>query len=410
MSSKSYFRRDVLSSDAYQPSSAARQALDSVFLFASLATSSRYLEWGPTKPSSTPSSTPEPSPSLSSSSSSRGAAKSKPKATWPLNDRAKLNPAGLEILQLGQKILLLLVRFIQAEELRPAGDLPGSGLDWLARETLSRLSKMNKDRTFAVQPTPYGALERYNLDQTRIFLKGLIEGPVLLEAGTGSGTDYRHNQQQQQQHQQEQSTSNKDDDDDDDAKDVTDSASNKKAWSQTGICTGSSTFVLAVVDMWFQSSTSANGGTYPSFKRVVDTYTMPCILRPNPGATPSSSSSTTKSRGKSSSVPDVPLVEDDESETGHEAWHARDMEQIEWTVTMTELLVWSWIEARGVRRQDIEGTSLETLNGGDNAKNSSGWLEMADTLSKVGGTLADRWEDLESEIEDAISIEENGLR
>ncbi|KAF8949978.1 hypothetical protein BGZ52_004146 [Haplosporangium bisporale] len=395
LSSKSYFKRDVLSSDAYQPSSAARQALDSVFLFASLATSSRYLEWGPTKSSSTPSSTSEPS-------SSRGATKPKPKAIWPLHERAKLNPVGLEILQLGQKILLLLVRFIQAEELRPAGDMPGSGLDWLARETLSRLSKMNKDRTFVVQPAPYGALERHNLDQTRIFLKGLIEGPVFLEAGTGSGTDYRHHHQQEQ----EQSTSNKDDNE---AKDVAESATIKKAWSQTGVCSGSSTFVLAVVDMWFQSSTSAGGGIYPSFKRVVDTYTMPCNLRPNPGATPPSSS-TTKSRGKSS-VLDVSLVEDDENETGHEAWHARDMEQIEWTVTMTELLVWSWIEARGVRRQDIEGTSLgQILYGDDNAKNSSGWLEMARTLSKIGGTLADRWEDLESEIEDAISIDENGLR
>ncbi|KAG0025416.1 hypothetical protein BGZ81_007178 [Podila clonocystis] len=385
LSSKSFFKRDVLSSDAYQPSSAARQALDSVFLFASLATSSRYLEWSLTNPSSTP-------PSLEPPSSSRSAHKPKPKAIWPLNERAVLNPAGLEILQLGQKILLLLVRFIQAEELRPAGDLPGSGLDWLARETLSRLIKMNKDRTFGPAPAPFGALERHNLDQTRIFLKGLIEGPVILDTGTGTRTYYRQQQQQQQQ----QGASNTD---------VTEGrATEKKVWSQTGIVTGSSTFVLAIVDMWFQS-TMSGGGVYPSFQRVVDEYTMPSNLRPNPGAT----HSTPKSRG-GSLVPES-LEEEAEDEAGHEAWHARDIEHIERRVMMTELLVWAWIEARGVQRQDIEGTGVgknlysDALSEEDGP---SGWLAMARTLSKIGGTLEARWEDLESQIEDAV--DGNGSR
>ncbi|KAF9294530.1 hypothetical protein BGZ74_011215 [Mortierella antarctica] len=387
LSSKSFFKRDVLSSDAYQPSSAARQALDSVFLFASLATSSRYLEWSLTNLSSIPSPSPEPS-----SSSSRGAHKLKPKAIWPLNERAVLNPAGLEILQLGQKILLLLVRFIQAEELRPAGDLPGSGLDWLARETLSRLSKMNKDRTFGPAPMPYGALERYNLDQTRIFLKGLIEGPVLLDTGTGTRTYYRKQQQQQQQ-----GVSNSDM--------IEGSATEKKVWSQRGIVAGSSTFVLAIVGMWFQS-TMSGGGVSPSFRWIVDKYTMPGNLRPNPGAT----SSTTKSRRGSSLPESLEEEEEDEDEMGHEAWHARDMEHIEWRVMMTELMVWAWIEARGVQRQDIEGTGVGKILYSDalSEEGPSGWLTMARTLAKIRGTLEARWEDLESEIEDAI--DENGSR
>ncbi|KAG0079666.1 hypothetical protein BGZ93_001205 [Podila epicladia] len=394
LSPKSFFKRDVLSSDAYQPSSAARQALDSVFLFASLATSSRYFEWSLTNLSATPSPSPEPL-----SSSSRGAHKPKHKAIWPLNERAVLNPAGLEILQLGQKILLLLVRFIQAEELRPAGDLPGSGLDWLARETLSRLSKMNKDRTFGPAPVTYGALERYNLDQTRIFLKGLIEGPVLLDTGTGTRTCYRKQQQQeqqQQQQQQQQGVSNADM--------IEGGTTEKKVWSTTGVVTGSSTFVMAIVGMWFQS-TMTGGGVSPSLRWVVDKYTMPGSLRPNPGAAPS----TTKSRG-GSSLPESLEVED-EDVTGHEAWHARDIERIEWQVMMTELMVWAWIEARGVQRHDIEGTGVGKILYRDalsEKEGLSGWLAMARTLAKIRGTLEARWEDLESEIEDAI--DENDSR
>ncbi|KAG0316703.1 hypothetical protein BG000_004764 [Podila horticola] len=179
------------------------------------------------------------------------------------------------------------------------------------------------------------------------------------------------------------------------------STAEKKVWSQTGIVTGSSTFVLAIVDMWFQSS-MIGGGVYPSFRQVVDKYTIPGNLRPNPGATPS-----TKSRGGSS----LPKSSEDDDETSHEAWHARDMEHIEWRVMMTELLVWAWIEARGVQRQDIEGTGVGKVLYRDELGEEdgpSGWLAMARTLSKVGGTLEARWEDLESEIEDAI--DENGSR
>ncbi|KAF9427340.1 hypothetical protein BGZ94_005087 [Podila epigama] len=446
LSSTSFFRRRVLSSDAYS-SHTIKPALDSAFQLIGLATSSRYLKSNHHDKQKVASTVDSPAEHMHS----RGGSKQKGKggqqqqqqqhdtkmaAVWPLNERLVLNDAGLEILQLGQQILLLLVRYIQAGEL-----LPQKGMDVLAVETLSRLEKLNRDRVL-VPTEVHGAVDRYSLDVKETFFKGLIQGPSLLEAGTGAGAGVRLDHSNVQQGGSEGSEDN--------------AGGNKDMMSRTSLAKvsmGSSTFVMTVADLWFRSKTTVKGGYHvggfyqPLFRRVVEEYAMPCILRPNPGyvaPTPAdAAASSTRDRGRRSernkpvanhsktsahaadtdttSQSNVKGENDgdndlDNKERGHpEKWHAEDLMQIETIVMMTEVLVWSWIEAKGIRRQDIEGTGLESIlfpgesNGSVDAS-SSGWLVMSNVLSLIGGTLKRRWESLETVIEVAITIEELGLR
>ena len=351
--------------------------------------------------------------------------KSGPRTTgpWPLEDRCQLNAAGMETLQLGQQILMLLVRFTQAGTL-----FPDKGLEELARETLSRLSKMNKDRKVATtgsgrsstgssSSSPF-LLERYNLDQTEIFLKTLLQGPCLLDSGTGSGAGMKCAMKENQFESPVKNES------------FASSAIGFGAGSelpgggfrsQTGLCMGSSTFAMVLVDLWFQSKTTSKGSSSGSgssmlnFKTVVETYAMPAHVRPAANTTSS------KKGSKSSSSSLLPL---EDEERIAENWNAKDLEQLEWTVMMVEVLVWAWIEARGIRRHEIEGTGLEqalfptdqssqnTNSSGNSSQghSSSGWLVMSDVLSAIGGSLQRRWEHIESAIEAAIMIEDLCLR
>ncbi|KAG0301001.1 hypothetical protein BGZ98_008710 [Dissophora globulifera] len=438
VSSMSYFCHNVLMTDPYSPMHTVRPALDTAFQIISLATSSRYLE-------------PPPPPKTGRDSTAVGATGESIKATrpspsWPLQEHYTLNAAGMEILQLGQQFLLLLIRFTEAGQL-----LPGKGMEELAREALSRLSKVNRDRKAPVvsgsnrSGTSTGAgaglgtpffLERCNLDQTEIFLKTLIQGPCLLDAGTGSGSGVklrRENSDQQKENTggsgQEYSISADD--------------YNGILKSQTGICVGSSAFVMTLVDLWFRSKTTAGGSTQMSFRRVVEEYARPGTLRPsavtaattavtgpkNEKLRVSKRRRTTKGRKPSQPPSDEDNDEDEvlesrempSSETDRgaaaEQWNAKDLEQLEWVVMMIEVLVWSWIEARGIRRDEIAGTGLERAlfpeeASQDHAESntSSGWLEMSRLLMTIGGTLQTRWEQLESIIEAAILVEDLCLR
>lgn len=360
---------------------------------------------------------------------------------WPVNERCTLNSVGLEILQLGQQIILLMVRFIQAGEL-----LPGKGLEELAREVISRMSKVNKDRKLPSSPSSFVSpflLERYNLDQTEVFLKALIQGPCLLEAGTGSGASVKLRRDALLKQQ---------------ANDVsgatTDSAiverddSTGMFKSQIGTCTGSSVFVMILVDFWFRTNTTAtNPGNILNFKAVVEKYTMPGQLRPStsasvsmastPAATKAAKGGARTTRGGSRTTASVTsstaggashnLSDEELRPTSNEVadddqpsfaqWNAKDLEELEWTVMMSEVLIWAWIEARGIRRKDIQNTGLEHVLfpeevGPPSLKThpGSGWLLMSEVLDEVGGTLKTRWEQLESVIEAALLVEDLGLR
>ncbi|GJJ77917.1 hypothetical protein EMPS_10276 [Entomortierella parvispora] len=399
---RSFFCRNVLRYDPFSPSHGVRQTLDVVFQVAGLATSSKFFS--------------PPAPKIMAP-----VGKSGPRATgpWPLEDRCQLNAAGMETLQLGQQILLLLVRFTQAGTL-----FPEKGLEELAREALSRLSKMNKDRKVATtssgrsstgSPSPSlpFILERYNLDQTEIFLKTLLQGPCLLGSGTGSGAGLKCAMKENKFESPVKNESF--------ASSAigigTGSGLPEGAFkSQTGLCMGSSTFVMVLVDLWFQSKTTSKGSggggsSMLKFKTVVETYAMPPHVRPV------ANTASSKKGSKSS-----PSLDDDERVS--ENWNAKDMEQLEWTVMMIEVLVWAWIEARGIRRHEIEGTGLEqalfptdqssqktnSSGGSSQGHSSSGWLVMSDLLSAVGGSLQRRWEHIENAIEAAIMIEDLCLR
>ncbi|KAF8975292.1 hypothetical protein BGZ46_009227 [Entomortierella lignicola] len=396
VSAKSYFCKDVLTIDPFSPAQSIRQALDVSFQIIALATSSRYLE----PPSSMKS-------AQISNTGSSGTAR--PIVPWPLNERCTLNSAGMEILQLGQQFLLLLIRFTEAGRL-----LPGKGLEELAREVLSRLSKVNKDRKLPSFEGSSGSkksgqgtsflLERYSLDQTEIFLKALIQGPCLLDSGTGSGAGVKLRKSEGTQ-----------------SKVINESCCSLNGGndyngilkSQIGICMGSSAFVMFLVDLWFRSKTTVSGGSASggtnyqlSFRRVVEEYAMPNEVRPS-GAPVTTKGSKSKATKKSSA----------ESQDNLGRWNPKDLEQVEWTVMMTEVLVWSWIEARGVRRDEIIGTGLEYALFPDDTnwqiadgKHSSGWFMMSQLLTMVGGTLKSRWEQLESTIEAAILVEDLCLR
>ncbi|KAF9149430.1 hypothetical protein BG015_008791 [Linnemannia schmuckeri] len=427
MSPRSFFCRDALAVNRYTSSHAVRQTLDLAFQIIGLATSSRYfaphVRLNPTAPSSPTKPLVKPVRATS---------------PWPVNERCTLNSAGLEILQLGQQIILLLVRFIQAGEL-----LPGKGLEELAREVISRMSKMNKDRKLSSSSSSGGRttlfvspflLERYNLDQTEIFLKMLIQGPCLLEAGTGSGASVKMRRDVLQKQQQANGGVNGATTIDTVILEHDDSTGMFK--SQIGTCTGSSVFVMILVDFWFRTNTTANHpGSILSFEAVVEKYTAPGQLRPSTSASSSTASTpkTTKAaRGRTrrtrgnrttadaaSSAPDATNqdLSDDDGQSSFAKWNAKDLEEIEWTVMMTEVLVWAWIEARGIRRQDILNTGLEHVLFPEEVgppslemHPESGWLLMSEALDEVGGTLKTRWEQLESVIEAALLVEDLGLR
>ncbi|KAF8936552.1 hypothetical protein BGZ58_004048 [Dissophora ornata] len=415
-------RNDVLMIDPFSPAQGVRQALDVAFQIISLATSSRYLE--------------SPPPLATTSTEALSGARSV--TSWPLDERCRLNSAGMEILQLGQQFLLLLIRFTEAGEL-----LPGKGLEELAREVLSRLSKVNRDRKIpgssgssrsGSSGTPL-LLERYNLDQTQIILKSLIQGPCLLDSGTGSGASVKLRHEKGNKNQQrrdgggEEYSVNEDD-------------YNGILKSQTGICMGSSAFVMVLVDLWFRSKTRSGGGSSQlSFRKVVEEYAMPHDVRPSTPTTAAAVASTTattksektrtvttrRTRGRKTSISsededigELELTNVSSADTGREGlelWSAKDLEQVEWVVMMIEVLVWSWIEARGIRRDEIEGTGLEKLLYPDELSHqsidkdpSSGWLVMSRLLTTIGGTLKVRWEQLGSVIEAAIMVEDLCLR
>ncbi|KAF9359608.1 hypothetical protein BGX26_011943 [Mortierella sp. AD094] len=316
--------------------------------------------------------------------------------------------------EIGRAIVGLLIRVLEQDAvLKNAGQLlPGKGLEELAREVLSRLSKLNKDRKVPGSAGITGSsrsgagasflLERYSLDQTEIFLKTLIQGPCLLDSGTGSGAGVklRRKEGAQSKGASEGDYSLSEDD------------YNGILKSQTGICMGSSAFVMFLADLWFRSKTTTssitNGSTNSqlSFQRVIEEYTMPNVVRPS-GAPGTTKSAKTKAAAKRSST-------EDQDNLGQ--WNPKDVEQVEWTVMMIEVLVWSWIEARGIRRDEIVGTGLEQALYPDEASwrstsdDSSGWLVMSQLLMKLGGTLRSRWEQLESVIEAAILVEDLCLR
>jgi hypothetical protein len=347
----------------------------------------------------------------------------------------------MEILQLGQQFLLLLIRLIEGGEL-----VLGKGLEELAIEVQSRLGKVNRDREVlgstgskrsgakSSSESSSGStsvmsyfVERCNLDQTEIFLKSLLQGPCLLDSGTGSGAGVKLKKE---------STSQADPDD----PSAVDYRTIFK--SQTGICMGSSAFVMILVDYWFRSKTVvASGNSQLNFRKVVEEYTMPGSLRPSGTAGAASmkkekekekpkltgkrkSARTQKNLSLSGDEDSVELEHSDinslvADQPSVEQWNAKDLEQVEWTVMMTEVLVWSWIEARGIRREEIEQTGLEKVlypdtNGGGQESleedTTSGWIVMSRMLKQVGGTLRSRWEQLESVIEAAIMVEDLGLR
>ena len=423
MSPTSFFCRDALAVSRYSSSHAVRRTLDLAFQIIGLATSSRYFKpharLNPTAPSSTIKPLVKPARATS---------------PWPVDERCTLDSVGLEILQLGQQIILLLVRFTQAGEL-----LPGKGLEELAREVVSRMSKVNKDRKL---PSSSGGrtasfvspflLERYNLDQTEVFLKTLIHGPCLLEAGTGSGASVKLRRDALLK-QQVNGGANDATTTDSVILEHDDSTGIFK--SQIGTCTGSSVFVMILVDFWFRTNTTAsNPGNVLNFEVVVEKYTMPGQLRPSTSASTSIASTPKANRAVqggrrrtrgSRNTADVtsPAADDtnqdlpDDDQPSFAQWNTKDLEEIEWTVMMTEVLVWAWIEARGVRRKDIQNTGLELVLFPEevgppslNTYPESGWLLMSEALGEIGGTLKTRWEQLESVIEAAILVEDLGLR
>ncbi|KAF9545937.1 hypothetical protein EC957_010322 [Mortierella hygrophila] len=423
MSPTSFFCRDALAVSRYSSSHAVRRTLDLAFQIVGLATSSRYFK---------PHARLNPTPHSPVKPLVKPARATSP---WPVNERCTLDSAGLEILQLGQQIILLLVRFTQAGEL-----LPGKGLEELAREVISRMSKVNKDRKL---PTSSGGrnasfvspflLERYALDQTEVFLKALIHGPCLLEAGTGSGASVKLRRDALLNQQQANGGANSATATDSVILEHDDSTGVFK--SQIGTCMGSSVFVMILVDFWFRTNTTAsNPGNILNFKVVVEKYTMPGQLRPSTSASTSTASTPKankavrggrrRTRGGRTTADATSLAADDtnqdpsdDDQPSFAQWNAKDLEEIEWTVMMTEVLVWAWIEARGVRRKDIQNTGLEQVLFPEEVGPSSldtypdsGWLLMSEVLDEVGGTLKTRWEQLESVIEAAILVEDLGLR
>ncbi|KAF9574847.1 hypothetical protein EC968_005325 [Mortierella alpina] len=420
----------------YTSAQSIQQALNVAFQIVGLAFTSRYLE-SPSQPLS--------GPSTSINGTARGAstttgpiAAGVPRSTtsWPLNERFKLNAEGAEIMQLGQQLLLLLIRFTGAGQL-----FTGKGMEELVREVEGRLTKVNRDQK--LKPSVPFLQERRSLDQTEIFLKMLIQGPSLLDPGTGSGAGERLRKENA--------------DHTDEHLDAFGSALGGDCAgvlkSQTGISMGSSVFVMNMVDYWFRTrTTSSQSGGFNgllSFHRVLTDYARPSHLRPASSLTDSASITSARKTKKATKTqpkrstrsqksPDSEADEADEEDIAldltsvtisaasasssdeAEQWNAKDLRELEWVVMMLEVLIWSWIEARGIRKEDIKGTGLDQVLFPDDiasqqSQNSSqgagsGWQEMSILLSKVGGTLKTRWEVLEASIEAAIMMEELGLR
>ncbi|KAG0257181.1 hypothetical protein BG011_004100 [Mortierella polycephala] len=430
LSTTSFFCKDVLQLNSFSPTQAIRDTLDVVFQIVGLATSSAYLE-------------PPTQFSASSPTTQKGP------APWPLNERCKLNATGSQILQLGQQLLLLLIRFVQSGSV-----LQGKGLEELVREVSSRLMKVNRDRKLPSSCSPASStassrtaaaasattipflLERYNLDQIEVFLKMLIQGPCLLDPGTGSGAGVKLRHDDAQHHSQQTG---------DDINNDPFSADTYGIFkSQTGICMGSSSFVTVLVDHWFRTNTTARGAgaggvnAQLNFRKVVEEYTQPSRVRtaiapPTTSVTQhvTVSKGTNRRSGRNQVGPkgkSIGSEEDQElqlmsvegallttnEDENLERWNAKDLEQVEWTVMMVEVLVWSWIESRGIRRDELIGTGLEYVlfpeESSQKEHHNSGWLEMKELLDTIGGTLKTRWDYLESVVEIAVMIEDLCLR
>ncbi|KAF9948703.1 hypothetical protein BGZ72_009426 [Mortierella alpina] len=424
LSKTSFFCRHVLQLQPYTSAQSIQQALNVAFQIVGLAATPRYLE---------PSSQPSPGTCTSTTGTSR------PVASWPLKERFKLNAAGAEIMQLGQQLLLLLIRFTEAGQL-----FPGKGMEELVREVEGRLTKINRDQK--LKPSVPYLQERRTLDQTEIFLKMLIQGPSLLDPGTGSGAGLKLRKENAEHT--------------DEHLDTTGSAFGGDCQgvlkSQTGISMGSSVFVMNMVDYWFRTrTTSSQSGWFNgllSFHRVLTDYARPSHVRPAsslPESTPAVPAKKTRKTAKalpkrstrSRKSPDSEDEEEDEEDMAldltsvkisaasvssldeAEQWNAKDLRELEWVVMMLEALIWSWIEARGIRKEDIKGTGLDRVlfpddiasqqsqgssQGGTDS--GSGWQELSSLLSQIGGTLKTRLELLEAAIEAAVMMEELGLR
>ncbi|KAF9289010.1 hypothetical protein BGZ68_010165 [Mortierella alpina] len=441
LSKTSFFCRHVLQLQPYTSAQSIQQALNVVFQIVGLASTQRYLEPSTQLPSGTPTSIIGTGRGASTTTGSATSAASRPVAHWPLNDRFKLNAEGAEIMQLGQQLLLLLIRFTAAGQL-----FPGKGMEELVREVEGRLTKVNRDQKIK-SSVPF-LQERRSLDQTEIFLKMLIQGPSLLDPGTGSSAGVKLRKENAEHS--------------DDHPDTFGSAFGGDCTgvlkSQTGISMGSSVFVMTMVDYWFRTrTTSSHSGGFNgllSFHRVLVDYARPSHLRPassltdpvpaapvrkpRKAAKPQPKRSTRSRKSPDSEVDEEEEEEDDialdltnvkisTSSTSlpdeAEQWNAKDMRELEWVVMMLEVLIWSWIEARGIRKEDIKGTGLDRVLFPDDIASQqsqsssqggtdtdSGWQEMSSLLSKVGGTLKTRWELLEAAIEAAIMVDELGLR
>ncbi|CAO3569913.1 unnamed protein product [Mortierella alpina] len=440
LSKTSFFCRHVLQLQPYTSAQSIQQALNVAFQIVGLASSSRYLEHSSQLPSGTSASLTGTGRSASTSTAPISAGTPRPVASWPLNERFKLNAEGAEIMQLGQQLLLLLIRFTAAGQL-----FPGKGMEELVREVEGRLTKINRDQKR--KPLVPFLQERRSLDQTEIFLKMLIQGPSLLDPGTGSGAGVKLRKENAEHT--------------DDHSDAFGSAFGEDCGgvlkSQTGISMGSSVFVMNMVDYWFRTrTTSSHSGGFNgllSFQRVLTDYARPSHLRPASSLTDSAPAApakktkkavkvqpkrSTRSRKNPDSEADEEEDEDDivldltsvkistaltPSADEAEPWNAKDMRELEWVVMMLEVLIWSWIEARGIRKEDIKGTGLDrelfpddiasqqsqsSSQGGTDT--GTGWQDMSSLLSQVGGTLKTRWELLEAAIEAAIMMEELGLR
>ncbi|KAG9325531.1 hypothetical protein KVV02_007356 [Mortierella alpina] len=438
LSKTSFFCRYVLQLQPYTSAQSIQQALNVAFQIVGLASSARYLEQSPQPPSGTSTSITGTGRGASATAGPTSAAAPRPAASWPLNERFKLNAEGAEIMQLGQQVLLLMIRFTEAGQL-----FPGKGMEELVREVEGRLTKINRDQRR--KPSVPFLQERRSLDQTEIFLKLLIQGPSLLDRGTGSGAGVKLRKENSEHT--------------DEHLDTFGSAFGEDCAgvlkSQTGTSMGSSVFVMNMVDYWFRTrTTSSQTGGFNgllSFHRVLVDYARPIDLRlassltDSAPAAPVRKAKAAKAQPKRSTrsrkSPDLEADEDDEEDIAidltsvkistpstssldeAEPWNAKDLRELEWVVMMLEVLVWSWIEARGIRKEDIKGTGLDLVLFPDDIASQqsqsssqggtdtgSGWQEMSSVLSKIGGTLQTRWELLEAAIEAAIMMEELGLR
>ncbi|KAF9586693.1 hypothetical protein BGW38_008616 [Lunasporangiospora selenospora] len=199
---------------------------------------------------------------------------------------------GTEVLQMSQQLLLLLIRYIEAGVL----SMNGRGLEDLGLEVISRLNKVNRDRfptpqrhqTQQQQLSPRWShiphiLERSLLDQTEIFLKMIIQGPCILDSGTGAqvrpeAVDSRIGMTESKLPDGHVGSPNE-------SSNIVTPGTSIAARVTTGSNTGSSLFVLILIDTWFRNKTTskklAGFAKHFSFRQVIDSYSMPCPVRRN---------------------------------------------------------------------------------------------------------------------------------